>query len=180
MIEINLQKIERGIKTELRPVRRGGKVFQRKTRVGRKEKEIEYKSTHDYIQNETELTVDMRKGDKFTTDPLMGKQIIVYDKDKNRLDVWIKETSDMIQLSTIGAEKEGTGIGTKYLNGLKGYSDSTGKKLVIPNMTPQGQAYFKTRKWLVDDTVKLEYEEDGEKKSYWPEDTMSYTPEGIK
>lgn len=179
MIEINLQKLDRGTRTEMVTVRRGGKVFQRKQRVGRKEKESGYKSTHEYIQNETELTVDMRKGDKFTTDSLLGKQIIVYDKNKNRLDVWIKETPDMVQLSTIGAEKEGTGIGTKYLNGLKNYSDLTGKKLVIPNMTPQGQKYFKTRKWLVDDQIKLEYEEKGEKKSYWPENTMSYTPRGI-
>lgn len=43
-------------------------------------------------------------------------------------------------------------------------------------MTPQGQKYFKTKKWLVDDQIKLEYEENGEKKSYYPEDTMSYTP----
>lgn len=38
MIEINLRKLERGVRTELRTVKRGGKVFQRKTRVGRKEK----------------------------------------------------------------------------------------------------------------------------------------------
>ena len=39
MIEIDLRKLERGQRTELRSVKRGGKVFQRKTRVGHKEVE---------------------------------------------------------------------------------------------------------------------------------------------
>ena len=179
MIEINLRKIERGTRTEMVAVRRDGKIFRRKQRVGRKSvgnTDIKYESVHDYIQNVTGLDVDMREGDKHITDSMLGRQIIVRDADKNRLDVWIKETSDMIQLSTIGAEKSGTGVGTKYLNGLKDYSDLTGKKLVIPDMTPQGQKYFKTRKWLVNDLVRLEYEEAGEKRSYYPKNTMSYTP----
>ena len=174
MIEINLIKLEKKKVWVKDPSKKGGGYWSHR-KIGTKEK-IKYKSVHDYIQNATGLDVDMRKGDKYITDSLMGKQIIVRDSDKNRLDIWIKETPNMIQLSTIGAEKSGTGIGTKYLNSLKDYSDLTGKKLIIPNMTPQGQKYFKTKKWLVNDQIKLEYEEDGEEKSYYPENTMSYTP----
>lgn len=137
-------------------------------------------SVHDYINTETNMDVDMREGDKYTTDSLMGEQIIVTDEHGNELDVWIKETPEMIQLSTIGAYKKSTGVGTKYLNSLKDYSDLTGKKLVIPDMTPSGRRYFRTKRWLVDDTIGLEYTDDrGEDRVYYAPNTMTYTPSSM-
>ena len=138
------------------------------------DKKLSYKSSHDFIKNEIGFKIDMRENDKYTKDPLMGEQIIVIDSKGNKLDVWIKETSDMIQLSTIGAQEKGTGIGTKYLLGLKKYVDISGKKLVIPNMTPSGKKYFSQFDWLKDDTVKFEWEEKGKHEEYYPENTMSY------
>ena len=136
-----------------------------------------YKISHKFIETETGLKIDMREGDKFTKDPLMGEQIIVIDDKGNELDVWVKETPNMIQLSTIGSSEKGTGIGTKYLLGLKKYADKSGKKLVIPNMTPTGKQYFSRFDWLKDDTVKLEWEEKGKHEEYYPENTMSYMPD---
>ena len=174
-VTLPIKKAERGTHIKLVTVHRGGKTFKRKQRVGRKERDkVSYKSSHDFIKNEIKLDIDMREGEKFTKDPLMGEQIIVSDDKGNKLDVWIKETPDMIQLSTIGSHEKGTGIGTKYLLGLKNYADVSGKKLVIPNMTPEGKKYFSRFSWLKDDHIKLEWIEDGELQGYYPENTMSY------
>ena len=107
MFEIDLTKLEKKRVWVKDPSKKGGGYWSHR-KVGKKEekiKNIKYKSVHDYIQNATGLDVDMREGDKYITDSLMGRQIIVRDSDKNRLDVWIKGTPNMIQLSTIGAEK---------------------------------------------------------------------------
>ena len=176
-IEINMSKLERGTHEGRVKVTRGGKTFYRKQRVGQKEidKKISYKSSHDFMENKINLNIDMRENDKFTKDSLMGEQIIVNDEG-NKLDVWIRETSDMIQLSTIKSRREGTGLGTKYLLGLKKYADVCGKKLVIPNMTPSGKKYFSRFNWLKDDFIKLKWIENGKLNEYYPSDTMSYTP----
>jgi len=172
-IILSINKAEKSIHVKAHKTKLGFvKAHDRKIKFEGKE----IKKSHDFIQQKIGLNVDIREGERATKDPLMGEQIIIRDKNKNRLDIWIKETNNMIQLSTIGSEKKGTGIGTKYLLGLKKYADFSGKKLVIPDMTPSGKQYFSRFDWLVDDTVKLEYKENGKNEIYYPADTMSYTP----
>lgn len=77
----------------------------------------------------------------------LGQQSTFVDKD-NRLEVWLKETSDQVILSQIKVEKEKTGLATKFVNQLKNYSDEMNKKLIIPNPTPTARKFLSKFKWL--------------------------------
>jgi len=61
----------------------------------------------------------------------------------------INETKDTIMLLKIDALPQGTGAGTKIINGLKAYADNTGKKLIIPDI--KNPEFFDKFSWLKPD-----------------------------
>lgn len=120
-------------------------------------------------------TTGMRVERQPMEDCLLGIHLYFFDNSGNQLDVWMRENDDSVQLSTIGARQKETGMGTRFVNALKQYSDYSGKKLVIPDITAPAMPYWNRFRWLVDDHVRI----DDCGKNYWPPNTKSYTPRKV-
>jgi len=123
-------------------------------------------------------------GDKTKPDVVLGKNFEFDFGEGKIVNGTIKETPTEVYLNTIGAKNKlnnfetlkGEGIGTKVINTLKEYADSTGKKLIVPDATGKAVPFWEKIPWLKRDySVNVEGVLEGGR-LYNPPNTFSYSP----
>ena len=130
-------EIDRAVKRVAEPI-----TPEKPVEVELEAKAEEFVATNLGIEVKTEPTDPKNK-----YEVALGQMSTFIDKD-NKLEVWIKETSDQFVLSQIKVEKEKTGLATKFINQLKDYADKTGKKFIIPAPTPIAKKFLGKFNWL--------------------------------
>lgn len=108
-------------------------------------------------------------------------QYVWYTKDDTLIQIGIKETEDIVYLTSLSVkekedatkEKEKTGLGTKLVYLVKDYCDKTKKKMVVPESTSYALPYWQSIRFLERD-YDVWMDVDGE--LYNTQNTFSYTP----